>query len=261
LTRVYRHHRARVLNSKKISTKSASELSEVFGISASSGQSTPAPGGTPGTLTPISDDKITTSTISMSAYFKEKMQKMKSKHKWMADPDKPNESEPATPEIRPQSDDESELPRLGLGARHAKLCTSANHPSLAAEPVAPKTSVSSGAALDFTPAPESSDVETGASQLIALEATVPSRNRSSSKEKKKKKDKDLATHAGPGRPADHPAAQATVTGSSDDELSRPEKKRKQKLESTLDGDRNRKEEKRRRKEKKKAKKRADTEET
>lgn len=178
----------------------------------------------------------------------------------MADPDNPNESEPATPEIRPQCDDESELPRLGLGARHANPYASANPPSLAAEPVALKPSASPGTALDFTPARESSDMETGASQLIAPEA---SSNRSSSKEKKKKKDKDLATHAGQGRPADHLAAQATATGPSDDEPSQSEKKRKQKLESTLDGDRDRdrKEGKRRRKEEKKAKERADKGET
>jgi len=178
----------------------------------------------------------------------------------MADPYNPNESEPATPEIRPQCDDESGLPRLGLGARRANQYASANPPSLAAEPVVPKSSASSSTALDFTPARESSDMETGASQLIAPEATTPSRDRLSSKEKKNKKDKDLAIHAGPGRPAHHPAAQATA-GSSDDEPSRPEKKRKQKLESTLDGDRDRKEEKRRRKEEKKAKKRADKGET
>jgi hypothetical protein len=197
----------------------------------------------------------------MSAYFKEKMQKMKSKHKWMADLDNPNESEPATPETRPQCDDESELPRRGLGARHANPYASANPPSLAAESVALKSSASSGTALDFTPARHSGDMETGASQLIAPEAIMPSSHRSSSKEKKKKKDEDLATRAGPGRPADHPAAQATATGPSDDEPSRPEKKRKQKLESMLDGDRDRKEGKRRRKEEKKAKERADKGET
>jgi len=178
----------------------------------------------------------------------------------MADSDKPNESEPATPEIRPRCDDESGLPRLGLGAKHANSHASANPSSLAAEPVVSKSSASSSPALDFTPARESSDMENCASQLIAPEATMPSRDRSSSK-KKKKKDKDSVIHAGPGQPADRPAVQATATGSSDDEPSRPEKKRKKRLESTLDGDRDRKEEKRRRKEEKKAKKRAEKGET
>jgi Pin2-interacting protein X1 len=69
-------HRARVIASKNLASKSPAAISEILGIAASSAQLSPA-STPPGTLTVINDDatleKLTTSTKSVADYFKDKL--------------------------------------------------------------------------------------------------------------------------------------------------------------------------------------------
>ncbi|KAJ3966669.1 hypothetical protein EV361DRAFT_934130 [Lentinula raphanica] len=74
-----RAHRARAIAAKNMSSKSAAHISEILGIASSSSSVAPTAPQTPsGSLTPIDTDvsgleKLTTSTKSVSDYFKEKM--------------------------------------------------------------------------------------------------------------------------------------------------------------------------------------------
>ncbi|KAJ3776990.1 hypothetical protein FB446DRAFT_719422 [Lentinula raphanica] len=75
-----RAHRARAIAAKNMSSKSAAHISEILGIASSSSSSVAptAPQTPSGSLTPIDADvggleKLTTSTKSVSDYFKEKM--------------------------------------------------------------------------------------------------------------------------------------------------------------------------------------------
>ncbi|KAJ3789607.1 hypothetical protein GGU10DRAFT_402652 [Lentinula aff. detonsa] len=75
----HRAHRARAIAAKNISSKSAVHISEILGIASSSSSTTPTVAATPsGTLTPLDQDvvgleKLTTSTKSVSDYFKERL--------------------------------------------------------------------------------------------------------------------------------------------------------------------------------------------
>lgn len=118
------HHRARLLNAKRITGKSAAELAEVLGVAPSSSTNTTTQPGTPtiGFLTPISDEpaqKIMTSTTNVSDYFREKMKKLQGKHKWMNDSDEGamDSPTPVTPILSSAPVEEEDCPRVGLGAQ------------------------------------------------------------------------------------------------------------------------------------------------
>ena len=186
----------------------------------------------------------------MSAYFKEKMQKMKSRHKWMTDSEGLNESEPGTPENGPHYDDESELPRRGLGTRHTNSYSPAIPLPLIAETAAPNSPALSSPASDSVP------IDAHTTQLVMTEATLPSTTRLKDPpilREKKKRGKATANHI---EPTNHAAGQTLVNDCTEDERSQCKKGEKSKLKDTLD---DRKAEKRRRKEEKKAKKRANEE--
>ncbi|KAF9511185.1 hypothetical protein BS47DRAFT_1197600 [Hydnum rufescens UP504] len=124
----------RLLNSKRIVGKSATEIAEVLGVASSSSPTTTPIDSPSGALTPISDDKITTSSTSVSDYFKEKMAKLRSNHKWMAE--STSSSDLVTPPSLPSHNDDTnigERPRTGIGARnalvHLAASTSAPDPS------------------------------------------------------------------------------------------------------------------------------------
>lgn len=130
-----RHHRARLLNAKRISGKSAAELAEVLGVAptVSNSQST-TPSSSPGALTPISDPieddtKVQTSTTTVSDYFREKMMKMQGKHKWMKDDvaSAVGSSSLAQSVVESRegedNDNDSQRPRIGLGARPSATST------------------------------------------------------------------------------------------------------------------------------------------
>lgn len=190
----------------------------------------------------------------MSAYFKEKMQKMENRNKWMARPKEPNEPKPGIPETKLPHEDESELPRLGLGARRADLPPAITQSPLpATEAIASNLPASFVQASDFIPTREFGDMDTGACQLIVPEAVLThSTDSLTSKEKKKRRD---SKHSKPAEPVGHATDQMPVDSSMNDEGIRRRKK-KSNLEGTLDGDdRDRKAEKRKRREEKKAKKR------
>jgi Pin2-interacting protein X1 len=69
-------HRARNLASKNIASKSAAAIAEILGMAPSTSTSAAASASTSGTLTPITDpelEKLTTSTVSVGDYFKERL--------------------------------------------------------------------------------------------------------------------------------------------------------------------------------------------
>ncbi|KAJ4467762.1 hypothetical protein J3R30DRAFT_3565569 [Lentinula aciculospora] len=106
----HRAHRARAIAAKNISSKSAIHISEILGIASSS--ATPAAVATPsGTLTPLDQDvagleKLTTSTKSVSDYFKERLLAKTS-----------GKSSLIIPTEKDDSNDNSEgPPRAGLGS-------------------------------------------------------------------------------------------------------------------------------------------------
>ncbi|SRR5258707_1552975 len=108
------HHRSRLLNAKKISTKSATEIAEVLGISSSSaptpsGATTPLESGGP---TTVANDNITTSSTSISDYFSQKLEKLEGMHK------RP-QGKPQTEDTACYSEDESH--RFGLGLKRISL--------------------------------------------------------------------------------------------------------------------------------------------
>jgi len=93
-----------------------------------------------GALTPISDDKISTSSTSVSDYFKEKMAKLRSKPKWMAE--STSSLDLVTPPSLPYQNDSTDVgdrPRTGIGARnalvHLAASTSASVPFPSSFPV------------------------------------------------------------------------------------------------------------------------------
>ncbi|KAJ3896112.1 hypothetical protein GG344DRAFT_85407 [Lentinula edodes] len=116
----HRAHRARAIAAKNISSKSAVHISEILGIASSSSSSfaTPMAAATPsGTLTPLDQDvlgleKLTTSTKSVSEYFKERLLAKTSGNSSPL-------SSTVTPETNARMADESECedaPRAGLGS-------------------------------------------------------------------------------------------------------------------------------------------------
>lgn len=109
--RRFAHHRSRLLNAKKITTKSATELAEVLGISSSSAptpSNDPTPSESPGCLTPIADDMITTSNTTISDYFNKKLEKLGGMHKR-------SQGNPPTGDTTYYPEDAAS--RLGLGSR------------------------------------------------------------------------------------------------------------------------------------------------
>ncbi|KAJ3933012.1 MAG: hypothetical protein NXY57DRAFT_1000479 [Lentinula lateritia] len=116
----HRAHRARAIAAKNISSKSAVHISEILGIASSSSSSsaTPMTAATPsGTLTPLDQDvlglvKLTTSTKSVSEYFKERLLVKTSGNSSPL-------SSTVTPETNARAADDSEnedTPRVGLGS-------------------------------------------------------------------------------------------------------------------------------------------------
>ncbi|KAJ3852655.1 hypothetical protein EV368DRAFT_73911 [Lentinula lateritia] len=116
----HRAHRARAIAAKNISSKSAVHISEILGIASSSSSSfaTPMTAATPsGTLTPLDQDvlglvKLTTSTKSVSEYFKERLLVKSSGNSSLS-------SSTVTPETNARAADDSEsedAPRAGLGS-------------------------------------------------------------------------------------------------------------------------------------------------
>ncbi|KAJ3908214.1 hypothetical protein F5879DRAFT_1007839 [Lentinula edodes] len=116
----HRAHRARAIAAKNISSKSAVHISEILGIASSSSSSfaTPITAAPPsGTLTPLDQDvlglvKLTTSTKSVSEYFKERLLVKTSGNSSPL-------SSTVTPESNARAVDESEsedAPRAGLGS-------------------------------------------------------------------------------------------------------------------------------------------------
>lgn len=112
-------HRARVIASKSIASKSAAAIAEILGIAPTpSALATPSGSATPqGKLTPLDDsltiEKITTSTKSVADYFKDKLLAKSSKSSM----DNPI----STPESRiAEEHDFYDAPRRGLGSSHPR---------------------------------------------------------------------------------------------------------------------------------------------
>lgn len=101
-------HRARAINAKNISSKSAAHISEILGIAPILSHSSSAIDSTElsGKLTSLTDqvetEKITTSTKSVADYFKEKLN---------------TRSSSATVSTFITSDEACDTPRTGLGSR------------------------------------------------------------------------------------------------------------------------------------------------
>lgn len=124
-------HRARHIAAKSLSSKSALAISEVLGIAPTpllSSSSTPSGTQTPqeGKLTSIYDDtpdadKITTSTKSLQAYFKEKIGKLKGQPSSVAGTRQQSETAEA---------DYDDVPRGGLGSRPKTVSDKRNAPRI-----------------------------------------------------------------------------------------------------------------------------------
>jgi Pin2-interacting protein X1 len=101
-------HRARAINAKNISSKSAAHISEILGIapilshSSSAIDSTELSGKLTSLTDPVETEKITTSTKSVADYFKEKLN---------------TRSSSATVSTLITSDEACDTPRMGLGSR------------------------------------------------------------------------------------------------------------------------------------------------
>lgn len=118
-----RSHRARVIASKSIASKSAAAIAEILGIAPTpSTLATPSGSATPqGNLTPLEDptiEKITTSTKSVAEYFKDKL---------LANPSKSNVDNPiSTSESHIEIAEEHDFydaPRRGLGSSQLRYDT------------------------------------------------------------------------------------------------------------------------------------------
>ncbi|KAJ7039127.1 hypothetical protein C8F04DRAFT_1033823 [Mycena alexandri] len=110
----HRAHRARAIAAKNIASKSAASISEILGIAPTPSASAPA---TPqGKLTAYDDEvpleKLTTSTLSVADYFKDKL---------LAKVGKSGSATPTPSEAIKAEIDYDDAPRGGLGSARVKL--------------------------------------------------------------------------------------------------------------------------------------------
>ncbi|KAL0577736.1 hypothetical protein V5O48_004230 [Marasmius crinis-equi] len=130
----HRAHRARHIAAKSFASKSAAAISEILGIASASSSSTTTAVPTPsGTLTPIEPEQtlenLTTSTKSVSDYFKERLLAKLGKSTPLRDVSTMDTDEPrgglGTSDYgNLESDDDDRLPRGGLGASRVQIDTS-----------------------------------------------------------------------------------------------------------------------------------------
>ncbi|CAA7261645.1 unnamed protein product [Cyclocybe aegerita] len=124
----HRAHRARAIAAKNISSKSASHISEILGIAPSTSTSTREQSVDPsqGKLTDMTDtegltiEKITTSTKSVTEYFKEKLLARSTKTSGTSTPSSPAFSN-SPADTNDTYDDAYDAPRTGLGASQLRL--------------------------------------------------------------------------------------------------------------------------------------------
>ncbi|KAF8331403.1 uncharacterized protein EI90DRAFT_3057837 [Cantharellus anzutake] len=193
--RRFAHHRKRMLEAKNISKKSASELAQVLGMPSSSGATTPNDP-PPSSLTPIANDITTTSTVSISDYFKQKMEKLGLRER-RAPVNDPAEGG--------ASSSEDELPRIGLGHRkimdrstedmpvNAQASMSSPNKSKSSSGSLPPTSTIMDPAITSESPSQSSSVEPSQSPPVAEPRAHEFETRSEKKKKDKRDKRDKGT--------------------------------------------------------------------